>query len=108
MNQELVHRYQEGYRAASSAIKFGNGIRAFGALLGATMVVAGLWSGADGYLRFMGSLLAGGVLTALVFAAVGVVVAAQGRILRGTLDTSAVINPMLAPHERSLALQSAS
>jgi hypothetical protein len=105
MNQELIIRYQEGYRAAASAIHFGNGIRAFGLLLGTAIVIMGFSAGAGGDLRTMGWLLGGGVLAALALASIGMFIGVQGRLLRGTLDTSAMSNPMLTPHERSRAIE---
>lgn len=105
MNQELIIRYQEGYRAAASAIHFGNGIRAFGLLLGTAVVILGIAAGAGGDLHSMGWLLGAGVLAAVALASLGIFIGVQGRLLRGTLDTSAMSNPMLTPHERSLAIE---
>ncbi|MFZ4764629.1 MAG: hypothetical protein ACOYMN_06710 [Roseimicrobium sp.] len=105
MNKELIARYHEGYQAAASAIQFGNGIRAFGILLGLVVAGAGLWAGANGQPAKMATLLSAGFLAALLFAAVGVIVAVQGRILRSTLDTSAGMSPMLSAHERALVIR---
>lgn len=101
MNQELVTRFQEGYRAAGSAIRFGNGVRAFGCLLGAAGVFGGWIAAANGNNRIGFWLFIGGLLTALLLSIIGVLVAVQGRILRATLDTSVAGHPMLAPHERA-------
>jgi hypothetical protein len=101
MNQELVHRYQDSYRAAASTIRFGNGIRATGCLLGAAGVFMGLIAAANGNTRGGAWIFVGGLLTALAFSVVGVLLAIQGRILRGTLDTAVSSNSTLSQHERA-------
>lgn len=100
MNQELVQRYQDNYRAAASTVRFGKGICALGSLLGVAGVFAGLIYGAKGCGKCGTWLFAGGLVVALILAIAGVAVATLGRILRATLDTAASSNPTLSQHEQ--------
>ena len=100
MNQELVKRYQESYRAAGTTMRFGNGLRAFGCLLGLVGIVWGLIEVAHGCNRCASWLIGIGVITALVLSIFGVIIATQGRILRATLDSSVSADATLSAHEQ--------
>lgn len=101
MNQELVQRYQDNYRAAASTIRFGKGISAFGSLLGVIGVFAGLIYAAKGCGKCGTWLFVGGIAVALALGIAGVALATLGRILHASLDTAAAANPTLSPHEQA-------
>lgn len=100
MNQELVKRYQESYNAAGTTMRFGNGLRAFGCLLGMAGVIWGLVEVAHGCNRCASWLIGIGIVSALVLSIFGVIIASQGRILRATLDSSVSADATLSSHEQ--------
>lgn len=100
MNHELFTRYQDNYRAAASAIRTGNGIKAFGALLGAVGVFAGMISASEGCSKCGAWLAVGGVVFGVLFAVAGLVLAIQGRIFQSSLDTAVSANGSLSQHEQ--------
>ena len=100
MNQELFTRYQDNYRAAASAIRTGNGIRAFGALLAAVGIFSGMISASNGCVKCGVWLAGGGLAAGVLFAVAGLVLAIQGRILQSSLDTAVSANSSLSQHEQ--------
>lgn len=85
----IVKRYTDAYLVARTTTVIGEVIKV-GGILVAALIVAGSWFmdskiGA-GFVGYAGSIL--GAAVALVFYVLGVLVVAQGQILRATLDTA--------------------
>lgn len=100
MNQELFTRYQDNYRAAASAIRAGNGIKAFGCLVGAVAVFAGMFAASNGSTKWGTWLALGGLVAGVLFSVAGLLLSVQGRILQSTLDTAVSANSSLSQHEQ--------
>lgn len=109
---ELVGRYADAYRAARAIIVVGTLIKALGVLFG-LLVGIGLFvlaAGLEGRMLggmsavgfFVGLLLGGG--TFAFFFVMGVVVSAQGQIIKATLDGAVSCSPFLTNAERAEAM----
>jgi hypothetical protein len=101
-NASLLGRYTDGYRTARATNGFGQAIKAIGVILGglvAVVAVATLWSipAAGSTAALMGLLL--GAVVGLPIYVLGVIVAAQGQILKATLDTAVNSSPLLSRDE---------
>ena len=101
-----VNRYRDAYRVGAALVGLGNAIKIIGAILGGIILVGSLSSATN---QFGGSGIAlAGVLGAAVvgglFWVCGVVVAAQGEILRATLDTAVASSHFLSDAERADAM----
>jgi hypothetical protein len=82
-------------------VGLGNAIKVVGAILAAIIFLGSLSSGKG--LFGGGAVVAGIFLAAIVgvlFWVCGVIVAAQGQILRATLDNAVAHSPFLSDHER--------
>ena len=102
----VVNRYRDAYRVGAALVGLGNGIKILGAILSGIIILGSLSSASD---RFGGGALAlTGVFSAVVvgglFWVCGVMVAAQGQILRATLDTAVASSHFLTDTERADAM----
>lgn len=102
----VVNRYRDAYRVGAALVGLGNGIKIVGAILGGIILLGSLSTANN---QFGGSELAGiGVFVAAVtgglFWVCGVVVAAQGQILRATLDTAVASSHFLNDSDRADAM----
>ncbi len=92
----LQQRYTDAYLVARAVDGTGQTVKFAGYVVAALLTLIGLVGanrfGAVGV--FVGLLL--GVLTALPFYALGVLVSAQGQILKATLDTAVNSSPLLS------------
>lgn len=105
----IVRRYRDAYRVAAALVALGNTIKIIGVLLAGVIAIIALsflsslgGSGSFGGEKFL--LLFGGVFLAAIvgisFWLCGVIVAAQGQILRATLDNTVANSPFLNDQER--------
>jgi hypothetical protein len=97
----VVERYRDAYRVGLALVALGNAIKIIGAVIAGIILLAALSSG-SGPLGGWGVLV--GVLSAafqgILFWVGGVLVAAQGQILRASLDSAVAHSPFLSNHER--------
>ena len=101
----VVNRYRDGYRVGAALEGLGTTIKVVGAVLGGTIVIGSLSAG-SGPLG-VGAVVAGIFIAAIVgalFWVSGVVVAAQGQILRATLDNAVASSHFLTDTERAGAM----
>jgi hypothetical protein len=97
----VVNRYQDAYLVGAALVGLGNTIKIVGAVLAGIIVLGSLSVGSE-VLTVAGVFLAaiGGGL----FWVCGVIVAAQGQILRATLDDAVASSRFLTDHERADAM----
>ena len=110
MNNDLVQRYQEGYRSSTTAVNFGKGLRSFGLLAGIVVMIFGVVlgkpeAGGSWDIPIFLSLLVGGFLVGIGLVIAGTIISLQGRALRVALDNTVAGNPMLSPHEQAQAME---
>jgi hypothetical protein len=94
----VVSRYRDAYRMGTVIVGFGTVIKFGGAGLGLLVTLIGA---AQGFT--LGGLLLGATLGVL-FWVVGVIVSAQGQMLRAQLDTAVSTSPFLSDTERAEAM----
>jgi hypothetical protein len=93
----ISHRYRDAYAVSSTIVGFGDLIKVLGCLFGGLIALGGLLMMTQGGLGFateVGAVVWGGVTATLIYL-FGIVVAAQGQILRATLDTAVNTSPFL-------------
>lgn len=98
----VVRRYKDAYRVGAALVGLGNAIKIVGAIIAGIIFLGSLSSG-NGPFGGAGLALGGIFLAAVVgilFWVCGVIVAAQGQILRATLDNAVANSPFLTDHER--------
>lgn len=97
----VVARYLDAYRIGAALVGLGNAVKTVGAILAGIIALGSLSSG-DG--PFGGGAVVAGIFVAAVvgvlFWVCGVIVAAQGQILRATLDNTVAQSPFLNDLER--------
>lgn len=100
----VVHRYRDAYRIGAALVGLGGGIKIVGAILGGIIFLGSLFLGKLGGagLVLIGMLNAVGVGGLLWVC--GAIVAAQGQILRATLDTAVSCSHFLTDRERADAM----
>lgn len=103
----VVNRYRDAYRVARALVGLGNGIKIVGAFLGGIILLGSLLLLANDQFG-SGGLVLTGMLTAVVvgvlFWVSGVIVVAQGEIVRATLDTAVASSHFLSDPERADAM----
>lgn len=101
----VVNRYRDAYRLGAALVGLGNTIKVVGVALAAIIVLGSLSSG-DG--PFGGGAVVAGIFLAVIvgvlFWVCGVIVAAQGEILRATLDNAVASSHFLTDPERANAM----
>lgn len=100
----VVTRYRDGYRVATLLVGAGEMLKAIGVVLGMLLTVIGIAS----LQRFGGVASIAGVLCALVvggfFFVCGVMISAQGQLVRATLDGAVAASPFLTDDARAEAM----
>jgi hypothetical protein len=97
----VVNRYRDAYRVGAALVGLGNTIKIVGAVL-AGIIVLGSLSAGNGPFTLAGSFLA--AIVGGLFWVCGVIVAAQGQILRATLDNAVASSHFLTDPERADAM----
>lgn len=102
----LMNRYNDAYLVARTVDGAGQTIKVVGFAVAAVVAIGGLALGSKlGPAFGFGAVLLG-ALVALPFYAMGVLVSAQGQILKATLDTAVNSSPLLTQDEvRRILLQ---
>jgi hypothetical protein len=102
----VVNRYRDAYRVSTALLGLGNALKAVGAIVG-VLIVLGSFASANSQFGG-GGVIFGGVLAAAVvgglFWVFGVIVAAQGQILRAQLDSAVATSRFLTDGERAEAM----
>jgi hypothetical protein len=104
----LLTRYRDAYRVARFIVGFGTALKVVGVLLGILVFYILVSIRIRGYLPYGMSSIGGflfGILIWFPFFVVGVMVSAQGQILKATVD-SAVNNSPLLTNEHRVSIMS--
>jgi hypothetical protein len=107
----LTSRYQDGYRLANTINGFGTLLKVVGGVLGGGIisigfiigVIASDKMGREGGIAFIGILLLYGIIGAivgLIFWVLGVIISAQGQMLKANFDSAVNSSPFLANEDR--------
>jgi hypothetical protein len=95
----VANRYRDAYIVAKVTAGIGATVKAIGVILGGLIVLGGIIaSSQNGILYFFAGLLLGVVVAVPIFV-LGVLVAAQGQVLKATLDTAVHSSPFLTKEE---------
>ena len=92
-------RYVDAYRVANTINWFGQAIKVGGCILGIF-----IFAGASEAVNSPGGGLVIGILVGAVFFVIGIVVAAQGQLVRATLDTAVHSSPFLTDDLRATVM----
>lgn len=104
----LMHRYRDAYSLARVTTDFGSAIKILGIIIAVVIVIFGV-VGSESAGRtardvsgamILASLLVGAIV-GLSFYFVGVLVSAQGQILKATLDSAVNTSPFLSSENRA-------
>lgn len=101
----VVNRYRDAYRVATFLVALGNTIKIIGLATGAIVFLVFASAGqqfGSGAGAIVGMVF-GGIAAGIGFV-LGVLVSAQGQILRATLDTSVSASQFMTNHERTVAM----
>lgn len=100
----VVNRYQDAYRVAAAIITTGSIIKVIGAVLGLGLGFVAFAQVEKGFK--LGTILwfAGAVITWLGFYLWGVMVSAQGQLIRATLDSAVNTSPFLEREDKARAM----
>lgn len=105
MASPILARYRDAYRVAAALVGMGDVIKIIGAALAVLIAVGSLSSAGD----FFGAavVLSGFFMAAVIgilFWVAGVIVSAQGQVLRATLDNTVGHSPYMCSSERLKAM----
>ena len=92
-------RYRDAYLVGTMLIGLGNTIKIVGGVIAGIIAVMSLSAGALGILGLIMAAISGGLAWVC-----GVIVTAQGQILRATLDTAVASSPFLTDDQRLQAM----
>jgi hypothetical protein len=95
----VKHRYVDAYRVADTIDWFGRAIKKVGAVLACVIFI-----GAAESLHSAGAGVVGALLVGSVFFVIGVIVAAQGQMLRAMIDTAVNSSPFLSDPEKAASM----
>src|ERR1051325_4618679 len=93
------HRYVDAYRVAGAVASFGNAIKLAGLIFGVWIF---LW--AAGSLQSPGLGAVAAFVIGAIFIGIGVIVAAQGQILKAALDTAVNSSPFRNSTQKAAAM----
>jgi hypothetical protein len=100
VNSSVRKRYQDGYRVSNTIVGVGNAIKVIGIIIALMFVVAGISILGVRAGSIVGILIIA-VLVATVFFTLGVLVSAQGQILRAGLDVAVYSSTFLKDKDRA-------
>ena len=101
-------RYRDAYLIARTITAFGTGVKVIAFVIGGAIALIGLIAASHaGSLadsdrqawQFFISGIVGGVIVGIPIYVLGILVAAQGQILKATLDTAVNTSPLLSKDE---------
>jgi len=96
----VTSRYKDAYLTAGAISGIGGVIKALGIVFGLILILIGLIAGSElGIVMVLGSLISG-VLGGTILYVIGVLVSAQGQILKAALDTAVHTSPFLNDDQR--------
>jgi hypothetical protein len=95
----MQSRYADAYRVADTIDWFGQAIKIAGALLAVVIFIF-----AEASLNSPGAGLIAGLVVASVFAVIGIIVAAQGQLLKATVDTAVNSSPFLNDRQKAATM----
>jgi hypothetical protein len=95
--EALSHRYRDSYAVSRVIIGAGSGVKRAGFFVGILLAIASF--AADGNWILIG--LCGTLLTTISFYVTGVIIEAQGQILRASLDTAVNSSPLLENQQKA-------
>lgn len=102
----VTRRYQDAYTVAAAVIGIGNTIKGIALVIGGLFALGGLIISTQG----VGGMMAGvgtvafGVGIGIVVYLVGILISAQGQVVRATLDTAVNTSPFLDDRTRASIL----
>lgn len=94
----LMNRYRDAYRIARVTNGFGGTIKTMGILVGAVLVVIGYYLANSSIFGIVG--IVPGIIVGSFFYIIGVLVSAQGQILKANLDNAVNSSPFLTNEHR--------
>lgn len=92
----IMARYKDAYRIARAVTGFGDTVKVLAFVLGVIVAVIGV---AAGSIYFVVGGIALGVVIGLPIFILGILVSAQGQILKATLDSAVNSSPLLTKDE---------
>jgi uncharacterized membrane protein len=102
----MMKRYKDAYIVARVTTKFGGMIKVIGIIIAVLLVLIGFTVARDGgprnpvsYLGIVGGVF--GIFTGALFYIIGVLVSAQGQILKASLDSAVNGSPFLTNEHRA-------
>jgi len=102
----VIRRYTDAYRVGSAIVALGTAIKVVGVVLAVLVLLVMLGTPSNPFtgpaLKFAGIILS--ITIAVAGWVWGVIVTAQGQILRATLDTAVANSPFLNDGERGEAM----
>ncbi|HRH98829.1 MAG TPA: GYF domain-containing protein, partial [Prosthecobacter sp.] len=103
-SKPVIKRYWDAYLTARAVTGFGGIIKTFGVIFGMLIAVAGLIVAVNGRgfdpIEVAIGALVGAFFIAVPFYALGVLVSAQGQVLKASLDTAVNSSPFLTDQDR--------
>ena len=106
MVEGAIIRYVDSYRVARTAIAIGNVIKvvciAIGVLIFIGAIKAGVDQGMLGSIVLLG--FAFGLVIAVLFFLLGIIVASQGQMMIAALDTAVCSSPFLTDEDKAIAM----
>jgi len=114
LSKAVTNRYKDAYKVSKAVVAIGKFIKVVGAILGAivgfiSLLVGGAMSQLGGmsgrndgvaFIALVVGALYGGIVF-LIFYVVGVIVSAQGQILKASLDNSVHSSPFVNNDEKA-------
>lgn len=98
----VVNRYQDAYRVGAALVGLGDALKVVGGVLAGIIILGSLSLLGENPFGLVGVFIA--AIVGALFWVGGVIVAAQGQILRATLDSAVAHSPFLTDHERLNAM----
>ena len=95
-----MSRYTDAYLIARTITAFGETVKVIAFVIGGGIALFGLVAGSYSkhYEAFVGGIILGAIVAIPIYV-LGILVAAQGQILKATLDTAVNTSPLLSKDE---------
>ena len=102
---DVTRRYKDAYLAAGAISALGGVIKTLGIIFGLVIVLTGFIAANKLGVFIVLSSLFSGALGGIIIYVIGVLVSAQGQILKATLDTAVHTSPFLDDDQRLIAMR---